>query len=133
MPQKTQRKGGMHIRRGKEKKNWLWGKKKYNPPCCEIKIGGIQLFFPTSLKAELKRGRKKILQFWSLECGNCQLIYILNLVCQWAKPSLPMPTLALSTIGILYCWYTLALFNAHHCSASFSLNRFRLQLEEKRH
>lgn len=52
------------------------------------------------------------------------LIY--RLWCQWARSSLPTPTLDLSIMRTLYCSYTLARFSAHQFSACFSLNRFRL-------
>lgn len=55
---------------GEKKKRIDLGKKKYNPPCCENKIGGIRLFFPTSLKAELKRGRKK--KSFNFEASNVE-------------------------------------------------------------
>jgi hypothetical protein len=62
--------------------------------------------------------------------AKCESSCILDVAGHWVNPSLPTLTIDLSPMGTLYCWYTLALLAAHHCSACFSLNRFRLQQRE---
>lgn len=62
-----------------------------------------------------RRGKKNYCLCLHMNMFSCQFVI-----------SLATPTLDLSTMRTLYCSYTLARFSAHHCSACFSLNRFRL-------